>query len=246
MGEFHGNQHTENPWDGFEYDDLVTGVAELAEELGRPPRTGDAERDDRFPCLSRIYDVVEDDWAQVLRDAGVGADPTQVGSYDETDHRAMLDDMRRVCEASRSDYLTSREYLEEGEYASSTIKERFGSWAAACSAAGIRPGTKHGERCRGPNGNTLDSRQEQAVAYILDEQGIDYEAHPPVPGTNWTSDFRLASDLWVEVDGYATNQRPNVHSFARKLAYFEAEGFDYVVLDSPRDVEEKVFDRMES
>lgn len=184
-GEFHGNQHTEHAWEGYEYDDLVADVAELAEELDRAPRTDDADRDERFPSLARIYEIIEDDCAQVLRDAGVSSDPIQVGSYDEADYEAMLDDMRCVCETSGSDYRTSREYLENGNYASSSIRERFGSWGSACSAAGIRPGSKHGEQCLGPNGQTLGSRHEQAVAYMLDDHGIEYGVHPSVPDTPW-------------------------------------------------------------
>jgi len=245
MGEFYGNQHTESPWDGYEYEDLVADVAELAEELDRAPRTDDADADDRFPCLARMYDVIEEDWAQVLRDAGVDADPTQVGSYRKADYEAMLADMRRVCENSRSDYLTSREYLERGDFASSTVKKYFGSWDAACSAAGIQPGTKHGERCLGPNGEDLDSRHEQAVAYILDTHGIEYEIHPPIPDTPWISDFLLVDhDIWIEVDGYPAGERPNAASFAAKLDHFETEGFTYVVLNGAREAEEKLFQRL--
>lgn len=79
MGEFHGNQHTESEYDEYTYDDLVDDVAALAEELGEAPTTDDAEADDQLPCLSRVYNIIEEDWSTVLADAGVESNELQVG-----------------------------------------------------------------------------------------------------------------------------------------------------------------------
>lgn len=242
MGEFYGNQHTSNETEDYGYDDLVEAVAELGAELERPPRTAEAAEDERFPSIATIYRLIEDDWQQVLSDAGIQADPSQVGAYDEDDREAMLADMRRVHDASNSNHLTSREYRQKGDYASSTVKEYFGSWGGACSAAGVRPGTKHGERCLGPNGERLESRHEQAVAYILDHHGVEYEIHPSIPDTVWVNDFLLVdSRIWIEVNGYPAGERPNATSFAAKLDYLETRGFSYVVLNNAKETEEKLF-----
>ena len=63
MSEFHGNQYTRSEYDDYEYEDLISDVCQLAQELGEPPTTKDAESDDRLPCLARMYDLIDDDWS---------------------------------------------------------------------------------------------------------------------------------------------------------------------------------------
>lgn len=238
MREFHGNQHTANEYDDYTYDDLLGDVRDLARALGHSPTTRDARDHDALPCLARIYDLT-DDWNTVLADAGL--EPTQVETYGDHERPAMLADLRAVHESVEG-CLTTREYRDRGEYATSTIKKAFGSWREACEAAGVEPGEKYGEPCVGPNGERLESRHELAVAQVLADHGIAYEVHPPVPETNLECDFHLLDlDLWVEVDGFYPGQRPNEHTFERKLDLYEERGMEFVVVDGPDELRDRLF-----
>lgn len=238
MGEFYGNQHTGSEYDDYEYDDLIEAVRELAAELGEPPTTRDTEADERFPCLARMYDLIEEDWSRVLADAGVDSESLQVWTYDSDDREEMIDDLRRADNLTAGPSLTMREYDSHGKFATSTVKKHFGSWAEACAAAGVDCGRRHGKQCAGPNGNQLDSRHELAVAQYLDEQGLEYRTHVRVGETRWTCDFYIESlDLWVEVDGYIAGRRPNKRPFTQKLGYYAFRGMEFVVVESPADLE---------
>lgn len=231
MGAFHGNQHTDNEFDGYDYNRLVEDLRTLADELDRAPTTRDARDDDRLPCLARIYSVVETDWAGALRDAGVEPGNLQVGEYDDSDRSAVLADLERVYSETETESLVTRQYQREGRYATSTVKKHFGSWRAACEACGISPGERHGERVTGPEGATLESRHELSVATYLHESGIEYVTHPAVDDTTWTADFYLPEqNLWVEVDGYLPGMRPNAEGFEAKLDHYERTGRGYVVV----------------
>lgn len=234
MGEFHGNQHTDSEYDEYTYEELVDDVAALAAELGEAPTTRDAEEGDQLPSIARMYEIIEEDWATVLADAGLERGSLQIGEYGEEEREAMLEDLRRACDQTSGDSLTTREYEEVGSYSKDTLKSYFGSWANACDAAGIDCGQKHGEGCTGPNGNWLESRHELAVAEWLDEEGIEYEAHRSLGVTRYTCDFYLPNpDLWVEVDGYVRGGRPNTKGFAQKLGYYAFRDLDYVVVMTP-------------
>lgn len=238
MGEFHGNQHTETEFEGYTHEELVASVRRLGEELGHPPTTRDAQADDRFPCLERMYSVIDSSWAEVLREAGVTPDEMQVGEYTETEKSAMARDVRRVHGAVTTDHLTMRQYDEHGEYATSSVKKHFGSWREACEASGISPGERHGTSTTGPEGATLDSRHELAVAMYLHENGIEYEVHPPLGENGWYGDFYLSDrDLWVEVNGYAPGERPNAEQFERKLELYDRTGRECVVVRSVAELE---------
>jgi len=241
MGEFYGNQHTGSTYENYDYEDLLEDVATLAAERGEAPTTRDAEADDRLPCLSRMYDVIEEDWSTVLADAGVAPDNRQVGSYDAEDHEDMVTDLRRVNRVTTGETLTTREYDDHGEFATSTVKKHFGSWSEACEVAGIDSGQRHGEQCLGPNGNRLDSRHELAVARYLDELGVDYQTHVRLGETLWTCDFHLLElDLWVEVDGYVADARPNERSFTQKLGYYAFRGMDFAVVTTVAELEREL------
>jgi hypothetical protein len=140
MGEFHGNQHTEAEYEGDTHEALIASVRVLVEEIGRPPTTRDALADDRFPCLERMYSVIDSSWSEVLREAGVTPDGMQVGEYGEVEHDAMVADVQSVHERVSTDHLTMRQYDEYGAYATSSVKRHFGSWREACEASGISPG----------------------------------------------------------------------------------------------------------
>ncbi len=237
MSEFHGNQYTDNEYDDYGYDDLVADVRSLGAELGRSPTTRDARDSDALPCLDRIYDLA-DDWNSVLLDAGLSE--TQVEQYD--DREAMVTDLREVHDRVGG-CLTTRAYGRHGNYATSTIKKTFGSWRVACAAADVEPGHKYGTRCVGPNGADLESRHEQAVAQFLADNDIEYDVHPRVPGTDLVCDFYLHDDdLWVEVDGFPPEERPNEHTFEQKLSYYEDEGMEYLVVDGATELETKLIE----
>lgn len=241
MGEFYGNQHTDSEYEEYTYEELVDDVAELAEKLGKAPTTADAEADDQSPCLSKMYDVIEDDWSTVLADAGVESNELQVGEYDSDDHDEMVADLRRVNEKTVGENLTMRDYDDHGQFATSTVKKHLGSWAEACEAAMIDCGQRHGEQCMGPNGNRLDSRHELGIARYLDHLGYTYDTHVRLGVTLWTCDFHVPSiDLWIEVDGYIGDGRPNERSFTQKLGYYTFRGMDFVVVKTPADLESEL------
>jgi len=231
MCEFRGNQHvTVGEDDEWTEDQLVTAVQELETELGRPPTTRDADRDDRFPGLTRLYRTI-DDWPSLLERAGVNPTPHQRRSQ-RTDRRiAMWADLRRVATVIDSDYLTTRQYDDRGEFATSSVKARFGSWADACAAAGIMCGKRHGVHCRGPRGAKLASVCEQTIAEILFNKSIEYDVHPSIPETNWAADFYIPQiELWLEVDGYTPGTRPNKRSFEKKLEHYSSSNLSYAVV----------------
>lgn len=239
MGEFHGNQHTGPTYDEYTYEDLVDDVAELAEKLGKVPTTRDAEDAEQLPSIARMYEIIEEDWATVLSDAGLERGPLQIGEYGEEERETMLEDLQRACNQTSGDSLTTREYEDVGSYSKDTLKSYFGSWTNACDAAGIDCGQKHGEGCIGPNGNWLESRHELAIAEWLDEEGIGYEAHRSLGVTRYICDFYLPDPaLWVEVDGYVRGGRPNTRGFAQKLGYYAFRDLDYVVVKTPDELAE--------
>lgn len=239
MGEFYGNQHTGSTYDDYTYEDLVDDVADLAEELGEAPTTRDAEAAKQLPSIARMYEIIEEDWATVLADAGLERGKLQIGEYGDEEREAMLEDLRRACNRTSGDSLTTRDYEDVGSYSKDTLKSYFGSWSKACDAAGIDSGRKHGDGCTGPNGNWLESRHELAIAEWLDEQEIEYEAHKPLGDTLYSCDFYLPQmDLWVEIDGYVRGGRPNSKSFARKLGYYVFRDLDYVVVKTPCELSE--------
>lgn len=241
MGRFRGNQHTENEYDGYEYEQLLSDVRSLASELDRSPTTDDAMSDDRLPCLRRIYELADDGWPGVLADAGLQR--TQAEEYDSSERARMKADLRRAAAESSGTELTTRQYDDLGRYATSTVKLVFGTWAKACSAASVESGSRHGTACKGPNGERLESRLERDVARWLEANDVEYVCHPRVGKTNWQSDFFLPGfDLWVEVDGYDDGGRPNAESFATKLSHYEDAGMEYVTVDGPDVLEGKLLE----
>lgn len=240
---FYGNQHTLGDELDYDYEDMLEDVVVLAEELGRPPTTRDAERDSRLPGLKRIYKLLDEKtWNDLLADASLGQ--TQVGEYGPEERPYILDDIRTVFEETSSPHLTVREYSEQSNYNKSVVKRLFGTWSNACDLADVPHGRKHGVQCEGPNGEILESRFELEVAVALDERDVEYVTHKSITNTRWRSDFYLPEmTLWIEVDGYIRGQRPNRDSFEEKLQHYEREGMDYIVVQRWRDLEKKVFER---
>lgn len=189
MGEFYGNQYTESNYSDYEYEDLVEDVAALAEELGRPPTTEDANQADGLPSIATFYQILEDDWASTLRDAGIEPTKNQRRSVPTDRRERMLEDLRRTNRETEGDALRLRQYDDHGSFDGSSMKARFGSWSEACAEAGIECGTRHGIQCTGPQGNRLDSQHERLVAVFLDDCGIEYVVHPDVGDLGYEADF---------------------------------------------------------
>lgn len=244
MGEFYGNQHTGSTYSDYEHEDLVDDIAELAEELGRPPTTADVNRAEGLPSIATLYRILEDDWASTLREAGVEPTKEQRRSVPSDRRERMLADLRRTNGETEGDTLRLRQYDEHGSFSGSSMKDRFGSWAEACAAAGLECGTRHGVQCTGPQGNRLDSQHERLVAVFLDDCGIEYVVHPDVDDLGYESDFYLPDvDLWIEVDGYVAGGRPNVANMDAKLDYFESNDLDYVVVQDGDELAEALRER---
>jgi hypothetical protein len=243
MGKFYGNQYTESNYSDYEYEDLVEDVAALAEELGRPPTTEDANQVDGLPSIATLYRIIENDWASTLRDAGIEPTKRQRRSVPTDRRERMLEDLRRTNRETEGDTLRLRQY-DHGSFSGSSIKERFGSWAEACAKADIDCGTRHGIQCTGPQGNRLDSQHERLVAVFLDDCGIEYVVHPDVGDLGYEADFYLPNvELWIEVDGYIAGGRPNVANMAAKREYFDSNGYDYVVVESGDQLADELKDR---
>jgi len=241
MGEFYGNQHTTpDEYDvEYTYEGLIDAIAQLGNELERAPTTRDARDDDHFPCLDRIYELV-DDWTTALRDAGIEPRRMQQRSSAIDRRERMLADLKETNAGTGGGRLTTREYDEYGTFATSSIKNRFGSWQAACEAAEISCGVKHGCPQEGPQGAMLDSWHEYIAARFLDDYGIRYQVHPAV-GDRWTGDFYLPDvDLWVEIDGYIAGDRPNKRAFARKVEYYDSTDKDYVIVNTSTELESEL------
>jgi hypothetical protein len=244
MGEFYGNQHTVSPYSEHDHEDIVEAVAELAEELGRPPTTADVNQAEGTPSIATLYRILEDDWASTLREAGVEPTKEQRRSVSTDRREWMLADLRRTNRETEGDTLRLRQYDEHGSFSGSSMKERFGSWSAACEAADLECGTRHGIQCIGPQGNRLDSQHERLVAAFLDDCGVEYEVHPDVADLGFESDFYLPDvDLWVEVDGYVAGGRPNVANMEAKRDYFESNHYDYVVVKDGDELAEVLWER---
>lgn len=178
MGEFYGNQHTDGEFDDYDYEELVEAVEALADELGRPPTTEEAAADDRFPSIATIYRIVDSSWNDVLREAGSTPSKLQIRSATCDRMDTILDDIRRTNRETTGEYLTMRQYDSDGVFASSSVKERFGSWKEACTEAGVPVGTRHGVACEGPNGERLDSHHERSVTLFLDDCGVVLRGTP--------------------------------------------------------------------
>lgn len=243
-GNFYGNQHTLDKELEYGYKDLVEDINTLAYSLGRPPTTRDAEMDSRLPSIKKMYRLLDDrEWNELLDDAGVGS--TQVGEYGREECPKICRDIRRVYEQSAADYLTVREYDRRGNYNKSVLKRLFGTWNAACTAAEVPHGQKHGRLCEGPNGAILDSKLEVEIAQALVREEVAYEPHKVIPATNWSCDFYLLKDaFWIEVDGYIRGQRPNKDSFERKLGHYQRNEMLHAVVSNVSELEEKVFQRI--
>jgi hypothetical protein len=244
MGEFYGNQHTASTYSDYDHEDLVEAVAELAEELGRPPTTEDANQAEDMPSIATLYRILKDDWASTLREAGVEPTKEQRRSVPSDRREQMLADLRRTNRETEGDTLRLRQYDKHGSFSGSSMKERFGSWAEACEAADLECGTRHGIQCTGPQGNRLDSQHERLVAAFLDDCGVEFEVHPDVADLGYESDFYLPDvDLWVEVDGYVAGGRPNVANMEAKRDYFELNNYDYVVVKDGDELAELLRER---
>lgn len=244
MGEFHGNQHVNGNSPDVDYDDLREAVVSFTEERGEPPTTEQAANDERFPSIATIYKILDGSWNDLLDDAGF--ERGHVGEYGPESEAEMLQDMRSVVHDVESEYLTTRQYAERGMYSDDTIKRRFGSWREACERASIDAGTKYGISCDGPQGATLDSLLELKVATFLNDRGIAYEVHPVLESTTWVSDLYLPTfELWVEVNGFADQERPNASDFERKLEYYDEHGMDCVVVESSEALADELQDRRE-
>lgn len=236
MGEFRGNQHTENAYEDYSYDELVSDVKSLATKLEKTPTTREAMEADELPSLERIYDVAPGSWQDVLEDAGVGK--TQVERYGPEEKPKMIHDLRRTHHKLSSQALTTRDYDKFGSYPTSVIKDYFGSWSRACHEAGIERGQKHGTRCTGPRDEQLDSKLELTAAETLDKNQLEYETHPSIPDSDWIGDFYLPeNELWIEVDGYSEGDRPNAVSFEEKLEHYREHGLTVEVVTSEEELE---------
>jgi hypothetical protein len=147
----------------YSYSKVPSRIRTLSSEIDRSPTTRGADEDERLPGLDTIYRIADKGWNGILEDADAGT--TQIERYTDDERSHVVRDLQRVFSLRPTEELTSRECREKGSYAASTIKKHFGSWAEACEEANIACGSRHGNSCPGPKGESLDSRHEQRIAF---------------------------------------------------------------------------------
>lgn len=228
--EFRGNQHTVNEVDKYSEEKIVEGVERLADEVDGTPSIRDLDGCDYLPSYGAFYKFF-DSWNELLEELDL--EINQVSEYSDSDVDDMIEDIKR-CYAEVDGNLTTRVYIEIGDYSHSTIKKHFGSWTDALKEAGVESGEKHGQSVECKCGAMLDSVNEKIVGDMLHKLGVEHIPHKQLPGSRYLTDFYLPNpNLWIEVDGYKKAERPNRDAYSDKKSYYKECGLDFLEIKVP-------------
>jgi hypothetical protein len=212
-------------------DKILKEVKKLNDELEGKPTMRDAMESDNLPSAGTLNKKFNG-WNNLLEEAEIGSHHTLELSEDE-----IIQDLQK-CYSDVEGYLTSREYINIGQYSHSAVKRKFGSWKEAAEAAGIKSGSKHGEVVECQCGCKLDSMKEKVVGDLLHDLSIQHEIHKDIPESDFITDFFIPrADVWLEVDGYKEGERPERSKFDDKLDHYDDLGIDYIVLSIPHSLE---------
>jgi len=212
-------------------EEILKEIKKLDSELEGKPRMQDAIESDNLPSAGTLNRKFNG-WNNLLEEANIGAHHAS-----EHNKEDVIQDLQR-CYSKVQGYLTSRKYIEIGQYNHNTVKRKFGSWKEAAEAAGIKSGSKHGEVVECKCGFKLDSMKEKVVGDLLHDLSVDHKIHKSIPDSNFVTDFFIPQlNLWIEVDGYKQDGRPERSKFSDKIDHYDSLDLDYIVISIPDSVE---------
>jgi hypothetical protein len=221
------NQHTK----GVSYTDegIKTAIKELADELGRTPTFEEATQLDEVPGISAICKRYGS-WNKLLKQLDL--EINEVREYSDKDKISIIHDAA-VVYRENGGQLNSRLYEKHGNYSYKPIDRLFGSWNSFMSELGIDTNKNHGKRIESECGYQLDSQLEKQVDEALHSLNIEHQVHKTIPNTQFKSDFYITDlNLWVEVDGYWKDTRPNHQRWSEKLALYSERNLEFIVVNS--------------
>jgi hypothetical protein len=120
-----------NPKQLWSDEEILSGIRELADDLGRPPTS--KEMNERGVVSAVTVWKRFGSWTDALELAGFDVDEQRY-TYTEDE---LLDAIRTVTE-DLGRWPTTSEFSERAPMHASTVQDRFGSWTAALDAAGVR------------------------------------------------------------------------------------------------------------
>lgn len=159
--------------------------------------------------------------------------PDSERSEDGTIEEQIKADIQSVRDRSGRGFTPSV-YARHGSFPMSAIERIFGSWANALDAAQGSSERDHGIEQECECGEVLHSKSEKKVGDLLHEHCIAHTIHKELPGLQRECDFYLPEyDLWIEVDGYGPDDRPNPDTHAQKIHYYRTQELNYVEIEQP-------------
>ena len=187
---------------------LLDRVRRLASQLGHIPQSIDAKQRGNFDiaCFRRFGT-----WAKTLERAGlISTEAAQQSKYTSAmlDHDTITTELRQL--ANQLGYTPTFEEMRiHGNFSTAAVLGVYGTWAAACEAAGLIPHSQH----EGGNGSTralyvkltgvkvpLQSTYELRFARFLDSQQLDWLCHAEMKPIPYTT-----------LDGTQHNYRPDFY-----------------------------------
>lgn len=227
------NQYNSERWTK---ERLKDEVKKLNKETDGIVTVRDVDQCEDLPSLGTLYKLI-DSWSEFLDKLSIESNTKQ--EYTEDDKEDMLDDLKK-CYAETDGHLTVRKYMNIGSYSHSAIKKMFSSWNQGIEKAGLDTANRHGNTVECKCGRTLDSAKEKVVGDILHELRVEHRVHKKIPNSPFLTDFYLPTpDIWVEVDGYTDDSRPNKERYKDKKQKYEELDLTYVNIQIPYRVEEQ-------
>jgi hypothetical protein len=139
-----------NPKQLWSDEEILSGIRELADDLGRPPTS--KEMNERGVVSAVTVWKRFGSWTDALELAGFDVDEQRY-TYTEDE---LLDAIRTVTE-DLGRWPTTSEFSAHAPMHASTVQDRFGSWTEALDAAGVRNGVGGRRETGSGNGRTEDA-----------------------------------------------------------------------------------------
>lgn len=180
-------------------DELLVELDRLAEELGKPPTTYEAQELGKYS--QRPYYRVFGSWTEALEAAGL--EPNKERNIGDDD---LLDEIRRLADELGESPI-SNDMIEFGKYSLHPYKRAFGSWTDALEEAGF-------EKNSGVRGKKLDDDDLlEDIRRLSDELGRtprvdDIQKHGNYSRNVYYDRFGSWNDA-VEAAGFEPNEHPD-------------------------------------